>query len=74
MIDVTGAAVAEYLGRGDEADLVALAGAHVPIVTEWVKAYTRGVGFYVDGQPADPVAAVIAVSYTHLTLPTIYSV
>lgn len=67
MIDVDGAAVAEYLGRGDEADLVALAGAHVPIVTEWVKAYTRGIGFDESGQPADAIAAVIISATARLT-------
>lgn len=66
MIDVTGAAVAEYLGRGDEADLVALAGAHVPIVTEWVKAYTRGIGFTA-GFPDDAIAAVIISATARLT-------
>jgi hypothetical protein len=67
MATVTAADVAGYLGRGDETDLVALAGAHLPIVTEWVRAYTRGVGFDEVGDPEGPVAAVITAATARLT-------
>jgi len=67
MITVSGAAVADYLGRGDDAELVALAGAHVEIVTEWVKSYTRGVGFSTFGEPAAAVAAVIVAATARLS-------
>lgn len=58
--------VAQFLGRGDDDDLVTLAGAHLPIVTEMVRAYTRGVGFTV-GQPNDAVAAVIVSATARLS-------
>lgn len=67
MSSPTATQVAEYLGRGDESDLVALAGVHLPIVTEWVKAYTRGVGFDEVGDPEGPVAAVITAATARLT-------
>ena len=67
MIDVDGAAVAEYLGRGDEPETVALAGVHAQLVTEWVRTYTRGVGFYPEGIPEDPIAAVIISATARLT-------
>lgn len=67
MIDVDAEAVADYLGRGDETDLVALAGVHLPIVTEWVKSYTRGIGFDELDTPADPIAAVIIAATARLT-------
>ena len=57
--------VAEFLGRGDDSTLVALAGQHVQIVTAMAMAYTRGRGFE-DGVPADDVAAVIVTATARL--------
>ncbi|MCK3768562.1 hypothetical protein MZK47_02605 [Microbacterium aerolatum] len=59
--------VADYLGRGDDDELVALAGQHLPIVTAWVKAYTRGVGFDIADDPDGPVAAVITAATARLS-------
>lgn len=67
MATVLAADVADYLGRGDESDLVALAGVHLPIVSAWVKSYTRGVGFDVFDEPDDAVAAVITAATARLT-------
>lgn len=63
----TAADVADFLDRGDDTALVALAGAHLPIVQEWVKAYTRGVGFDVAGEPNDAIAGVIVSACARLT-------
>lgn len=63
----TATQVAEYLGRGDDPNIVALAGVHLPVVTEWVRAYTRGVGFDIAGMPDGPVAAVITAATARLT-------
>ncbi len=51
--------VARFLGRPGEAKTVDLANEHLPIVTQMVKAYTRGRGFGSDGVPALDVTAVI---------------
>lgn len=59
MAFVSGQQVADYLGRGDDAALVSLAGQHVDIVEQFVKAYTRGRGFSPTGEPGDDLAAVI---------------
>ena len=64
----TAADVAAYLGRGDDTQLVALAGVHLPLVTEWARTHTRGVGFdeFTD-DPADPIAAVIVSATARLS-------
>lgn len=62
--------VASFLGQGDDTDVVALAGSHLPIVTEMVRAYVRSNGFTVD-VPNDALAAVIVSSCARLvTNPT----
>lgn len=58
---VSGQVVADYLGEGTDADLVALATQHVGMVTALARSYTRGGGF-VDGVPAEDVAAVITMA------------
>lgn len=65
MAYVSGYQVADYLGRGDDAALLSLAGQHVEIVTAFVSAYTRGRGF-TDGVPADDLVAVIVTSAARL--------
>lgn len=62
---VTAQDVADFLGQGDDTTVVALAGEHLPIVTEMVLAYTRGKGFNA-GVPTDGVAAVIITSTARL--------
>lgn len=62
---VTATDVAELLGRGDEPDLIALAGKALPIVTAQVRAYTRDRGFSGD-EPAADVAAVVLTSAARL--------
>ena len=42
---VTGQDVADFLGRGDDTELVTLATLHLPVVTAFVRAYVRGNGF-----------------------------
>jgi hypothetical protein len=57
--------VADFLGQGDDTQLVALAGEHLPIVTAMVERYVRGRGF-TNGEPDDPIAAVIVSSTARL--------
>lgn len=62
---VTGPDVADFLGQGDDADVVALAWLHVPLVTAIVRTYTRNKGFTSDG-PSDSLAAVIITASARL--------
>lgn len=58
-----GQEVAEFLGGGDDPNLVALAGEHVLIVTAMARAYTRDAGFSAEhGECADELAAVITTA------------
>lgn len=63
----TGQQVADFLGRGEEAALVALAEQHVQIITAMAQAYTRGRGFE-DGTPASDIAAVIVTATARLVV------
>ncbi|MGO4491150.1 hypothetical protein AB4Y86_03505 [Arthrobacter sp. 2YAF22_2] len=65
MAAVTGKDVADFLGQGDNPELVALAGQHVAIVTAMAHAYTRGKGFTGTAPDAD-VAAVITTATARL--------
>lgn len=59
--------VAKFLGRGDDTELIALAQEHLPIVTAFVEAYTRGRGFDdATGEPANPLRAVIITATARL--------
>lgn len=66
MAYVSGQQVADYLGRGDDAALVALAWQHAEIVTSFVNAYTRGRGF-LDGVPEPDVEHVIVSATARLS-------
>lgn len=57
--------VAKFLGRGDDTDIIALAQEHLPIVTAFVEAYTRGRGF-TGGEPAGPLRSVIITATARL--------
>lgn len=50
--------VAEYLGQGSSDQVVALAGVHLPLITEMARTHTRGVGF-ADALPNAAISAVI---------------
>ncbi|MGV8881653.1 MAG: hypothetical protein ACOH19_05830 [Rhodoglobus sp.] len=63
---VDGQDVADFLGRGDDSELVTLAGGHLVIVSEMVKAYTRGLGFTAD-EPNPAIAAVIVSATARLS-------
>lgn len=64
---VTGQTVADFLGRGDDTALVALAGEHAAIVTAMTRAYTRGGGFDDTGAlPNEEIAAVITTATARL--------
>lgn len=65
MAAVTGQDVADFLGRGSDTTLVALAGEHVTVITAMARAYTRGNGFET-GDPADDLAAVITTATARL--------
>ncbi|MCH5641438.1 hypothetical protein [Gordonia sp. ABSL49_1] len=62
---VDGQAVADFLGRGSEEALAAMAEQHAAIVTAMAQAYTRGGGF-TNGEPTDDVAAVITTATARL--------
>ncbi|WLP90085.1 hypothetical protein [Gordonia sp. NB41Y] len=62
---VTGQDVADFLGRGDDGELAALAEQHATIVTAMARAYTRGNGFD-DVDPNDEIAAVITTATARL--------
>ncbi len=55
----TAAKVAAYLRKGDDPDTLALAETHLPVVTAFVRAYTRDQGFDRYGVPNDALAAVV---------------
>lgn len=58
--------VADFLGRGGDPKVVSLAGTHLPIVTAFVRAYTRGNGFDPALGPNDDLAAVIVSATARL--------
>lgn len=60
-----GARVAAFVGQPGNPDVVATAEAQVPIVTEYVRGFTRGRGFR-DESPAGPLRAVIVSGVARL--------
>lgn len=66
---VTGQDVADFLGRGSDANTVALAGVHVGIVTDLAMAYTRGKGFLLNSSEPNPeVSSVIVMATARVTV------
>lgn len=65
MAAVTGQLVADFLGQGDDASLVTLAGSHAAVVTQMARAYTRDGGFAA-GVPNDEIAAVVTTAAARL--------
>lgn len=63
--DTPGKRIADFLGQGDNPDVVELAGEHVTIITAMARAYTRGGGF-TDGAPNEEVDAVITTATARL--------
>lgn len=59
--------VADFLGSGDDATVVALAGEVVPVVTAMARAYTRSRGFTGD-QPNDEISAVIITAAARMVV------
>lgn len=57
--------VAAFVGRPGDEDTIATAAAQVPVVTEYVRGYTRGRGF-TDEAPAGPLRAVIVSGVARL--------
>lgn len=58
MATVTGQRIADFLGGGDDDNLIELADNHIEVLTQMCLAYTRGAGFS-DGAPNEQIAAVI---------------
>lgn len=59
--------VARFLGREDDPALVKLAGEHVPLVSVFVRGYTRRNGFSIDGEEVvDDLRAVIITATARL--------
>lgn len=65
MAAVTPQQVADFLGQGDNPDLVALAGQHLPIITAMARSYTRGNGFVLT-VPEEDIAAVLVTATARL--------
>ena len=63
---VTGQDVADFLGQGDDEQLVALAGQSVTIITAMARSYTRGNGFHEISGANDEIAAVITTATARL--------
>lgn len=61
--------VADFLGRGDDTALVALAGSHLPIVTSTVRRYTRGQGFIGTTPDVDLVAVIVSATARSIVNP-----
>lgn len=61
----TGQDIADFMGQGDDTELVAIANEHVAIVTAMAQAYTRGNGFTVAG-PNEGISAVITTAAARL--------
>lgn len=59
--------VADYLGQGEDAEVIALAQEHLPIVTAFVRSYVRGNGFDGNSIPNDNLTAVIIAATARLT-------
>lgn len=64
---LTGQDIADFLGRGDDTELVTLAGLHLPVVTAFVKSYTRGNGWEL-GTASPEIEAVIKTSTARLAI------
>ncbi|MTB72789.1 hypothetical protein GGG17_12615 [Arsenicicoccus sp. MKL-02] len=62
----TAAKVAQYLGKGDDPSALALAEQSLPVVAQFVRAYTRDEGFDTAGVPNDALAAVIVSATARL--------
>jgi hypothetical protein len=60
----TGTDVARFLGRAEEARLVAMAADHVKVVAAFARGYTRGRGFDVDGAECAPDLAAVIIAAT----------
>ena len=61
------AALLAFLNASDDPEMIALAEAHLPIVTSMVKAYTRGNGFDTFG-PKEDVKSVIITAAARLVV------
>lgn len=66
-MNVLPADVAAFLGRGQDTTVLALAEAHLPLVTTFVRAYVRGNGFTLT-EPNDDLAAVITTATARLVV------
>ena len=62
---VTGQDVADFLGQGDDTQLVALAEQATTVITAMAMAYTRDQGF-TGTEPNDQIAAVITTAAARL--------
>lgn len=66
---LTGQTIADFLGAGDDAELVALADQHLAVVKAMARAYTRDRGFDPEtGEPGEDVAAVITTATARLVI------
>jgi len=65
---LTGQQVAAFLGRPEDANLAAVAAAHLPHLTNLARAYTRGNGFDVTGEPNAEIESVVMLGAARLAV------
>ena len=63
---IYGADVAAFLGRPEDANLAAVADAHLPHLTNLARAYTRGNGFDINGDPNAEIESVVMLAAARL--------
>lgn len=64
---LTGQTIADWLGYGDDAEVVTAAGQHLPVIVALARSYTRDKGF-TEGVPTEDIAAVITCATARLTV------
>ena len=65
----TGIEVARFLGRATDSEFVKLADQHVPLVSAFIRAYTRGKGFDDDTEEVEEdIRAVIITATARLVV------
>ena len=63
---IYGADVAAFLGRPEDANLAAVANAHLPHLLNLARAYTRGAGFDSFGEPNAEIESVVMLAAARL--------
>lgn len=66
---LTGQTIADWLGYGDDPEVVTAAGQHLPVIVALARSYTRDRGFDPEtGVPTEDIAAVVTCATARLTV------